>query len=521
MQPLPLSNDGQTLANNLRQAASVDLARSSDEKTHIAGVAAGLYVAYERLRNAAEYTEQHLLLRAAIERFLRRTILFNGSMANVGHELVVELTESGYLHNDTVAIGTVKLIDNFIAQYVNLGRAIESAQHVPHDKARKWTIQVLSVSIEKLLAPHHIIDAFIDFTFKHYLSSIDKTQFAAASDEQFSDALFIAVHRALFKSDIASVRFAVLVRRQNAQAEPTGQFVAVCKAVDTLFQGPLTNKLARLVSRNGAPLRILREVILTDAAPVETLANRPNLLNKIRAVAEYQYQVAHSRLVKGIVRAIIFIVITKVLIGVSAEVPYDLITVGSVAALPLAINLLFPALYMATASWSIKKPGPENTEAIVQQVDRVLYQTDKPPLLYRVHRRVASIGLHTVFNAVYALTFLISFGVAVYVLTRLHFTIVQSAVFFVFFSAVSFLRFRLIQSAHELDFVDHKQSLLAAIADFFYTPFVRLGMWLSDKYKKVNVITILLDFAIELPLKSSLRLLREWVGFMRDKREEI
>src|SRR4051812_18096604 len=119
MQPLPLSNDGQTLANNLRQAASVDLARSSDEKTHIAGVAAGLYVAYERLRNAAEYTEQHLLLRAAIERFLRRTILFSGSMANVGHELVVELTESGYLHNDTVAIGTVKLIDNFIAQYVN------------------------------------------------------------------------------------------------------------------------------------------------------------------------------------------------------------------------------------------------------------------------------------------------------------------------------------------------------------------------------------------------------------------
>ncbi len=519
MQPLPLSNDGLQLVHNLQTTAmEPDVATS--ELVHIAGVATSLYAAYERLRNAAEYTEQHLLLRAAIERFLRRSILMHGSTARLGHELVVELTQAGYLKNDTVSTQTIIKIDEFIAQYNQLATTITASHRISPDKARRWTLQVLSVCIEKLLVPHPKIDAFIDFAYKHYLYAIDRKYFPDVADEAFENALYCAVHRILIKSDIATIRF-YMMAKTNQQDNTTLNFVALCKTVDKLFQSPLTNKLSRLIDRHGAPLRILREVTTAEVYPAHLIDNRSSLLAKVRAVAEDQYELVHRKLVKGVIRAIIFIFITKMLIGLAVEIPYDLMIIGTIAWLPLLINLFFPVLYMATAGWSIGKPAPQNTEAIAGYIDRILYQSEKPPLQYKIERRVTSSNLRSSFNIVYALTFVISFGLVMWILQQLKFSVVHIIIFFIFFSAVSFLRFRLIQTARELELMDNRQSLISAIGDFFYTPFIRLGMWLSDQYKQINVISVLLDYAIELPLKSSLRLLRQWVSFMRDKREEI
>src|SRR5258708_36708787 len=73
------------------------------ETLHVNHVGSGLYVAYEQLRNAAEYTEDHLLLRRAIERFLHRVraLRVQGTKHEVGVELITELTQSGYITNDS------------------------------------------------------------------------------------------------------------------------------------------------------------------------------------------------------------------------------------------------------------------------------------------------------------------------------------------------------------------------------------------------------------------------------------
>jgi hypothetical protein len=50
---------------------------------------------------------------------------------------------------------------------------------------------------------------------------------------------------------------------------------------------------------------------------------------------------------------------------------------------------------------------------------------------------------------------------------------------------------------------------------------VRVGHAISDTYSKANIVTFVLDLAIEMPLKTSLRFVRQWIGFMRDKQEEL
>ena len=132
-----------------------------------------------------------------------------------------------------------------------------------------------------------------------------------------------------------------------------------------------------------------------------------------------------------------------------------------------------------------------------------------------------TLSLVALFLVVYAVGFIGSIALLIWILNRLGYNFVNGLIFFVFFSAVSFLGFRLRQSAHELALIDERQGVIQTLADFLSTPFVRVGHWISDKYAKINLVTLVLDLAIEMPLKTSLRLLRQWISFMRDKQEEL
>jgi hypothetical protein len=147
-----------------------------------------------------------------------------------------------------------------------------------------------------------------------------------------------------------------------------------------------------------------------------------------------------------------------------------------------------------------------------------LYDSEKG-VRYRLPKRDISRGLRLVFNVIYTLAYAASFGLAIWILWKLDFSPVHMAVFFLFFSAVSFFRFRLIQQSKELEMNARRESIFDIVGDFFYTPFIKLGEWLSARYKRINVITVILDLIIEMPLKTTLRILQEWVRFMRDKRE--
>jgi hypothetical protein len=98
---------------------------------------------------------------------------------------------------------------------------------------------------------------------------------------------------------------------------------------------------------------------------------------------------------------------------------------------------------------------------------------------------------------------------------------VQGIIFFVFLSTATFLGFRLSLIVKDIELVKTHQSFLGVLRDFIYTPFIFLGQWLSGKYAQINVVATLLDFAIELPLKSVLRAARRWMRFVDEKKETL
>jgi hypothetical protein len=269
-------------------------------------------------------------------------------------------------------------------------------------------------------------------------------------------------------------------------------------------------------------MRIINELVMDTTEPSEVLSvSRENTLSRIKSMCTTQYNVTNKQLNARIGKTILFILITKTLIGVSIEVPYDLAVAGVIGWVPLLINIFFPLLYMGTISANIATPSRQNTQEVADFADRILYEGAGAPVVYKPKRRVKSKSLRGTFTFVYTLGFVGSIALMIWALNRMGFNIINGAIFFVFFSAVSFLGFRLRQSAHELQLIDEHQGLLQTLVDFLAAPFVRMGHWLSDKYSKANIVTFVLDLAIEMPLKTSLRFVRQWVGFMRDKQEEI
>ena len=85
----------------------------------------------------------------------------------------------------------------------------------------------------------------------------------------------------------------------------------------------------------------------------------------------------------------------------------------------------------------------------------------------------------------------------------------------------SFLGFRLSRMIREIESIETNQNGVTTVRDFLYMPFVVVGRYMNDKYSKVNIVALALDMLIELPLKTTLRLIRQWAAFISAKKDEI
>jgi hypothetical protein len=524
MPPLPLLPSTKRLIANLNRLATPSA--EAAQMIHVADIGAGFYFAYEQLRNVAEYREHHLLLRGSIERYLWRYVHLE-ALEPYGHDLVVELTQAGYLKNDTVSNKTATTIDHTLQDLSDLERVVQTTSPTNPEHLRRWLIQYASVKIETLLSPDPRTAAIMQFAYERYLIAIDKSATVGheVADQKYRVALFCAIQHTIFKSDIATTRYQCLATSLAALTpdQQPAVFVALNDLIDELYQDPLTNRLSRIVSRYGAPMRLLRELIYDGSGPSAalTLANPTSTTAKIKLLCTAAYDRLQSQLNQRIIRTILFVLVTKTLIGISLEVPYDLAFGGQIHWPALLINILFPPLYMATLVARIRTPSSQNTEAIAAYVGRLLYDQGSAELQLRPRQRRITTQLRITFNLLYGAGFIGSIVALAFGLRALGFNLVGGGVFFVFFSAVSFLALRLRRTARELQLLDEHPSALEAVIDFLSTPFVAIGHWLSDRYAKANIITFILDLAIEMPFKSFIRLSRQWIRFLRDKQDDL
>ncbi len=488
------------------QNRSATTSRLHSQKVHVTGAGRTLTYAYEQLRNAAEYAEDHLL-QYAIKRFYKRVFLTRDEavVGDSGEELIIELTLAGYLQNDSIASSLIKQINQLASEYFSA--------HVKYGK-EEWSLDILAVEIEQLLIFDFKREVFAQFAYDYFLKTINRRRFGP-SLSNYEVALFVAVHRALLKSDPAKVRMVLLQRYQ--QRPGSNAYKQTNEMIDGILDSKAADKVYRLVNRQSAPLRILWHLIDDNDNAAQMFESRQQFLSTYGKRIETEYSQINKRINKGVIKSVMFLIITKVLIGIAIEVPYDYATAGSLLLLPLVINLLFPPIYMILLRFTLRLPGPVNAQALTDAADKLLYGDNHAVML----SRQPSKGFGLAFNAVYAMFSILVFGGVALLLVNFGFEILHLFIFFTFLSAASFLGFRLSRQIRELEVVEGQQSGITMLRDFFYLPFVIVGQWISDKYARVNIVALVLDMLIELPLKTTLRLIRQWGIFITNKKDEL
>ncbi len=482
---------------------------------------------YEKIRGIAEYRDEHLVRQHAIRRVLGRRFILTQPTETMAMGLVKELVRSRYFRNQTISLSKVHTIQALLDQYLGVLDQLRM-RHILTDKDQDWILFMVSCAIDEVLSPTTELEALVHVMYQE-VEPMTNLQGINVDPRTRRVQLYLSVYRILLKPDVHRTEYFLLKTLAPHWAIPGSmsveQLAAECyelrKKIRDLIRHPLQKKFMGAYRRFRIPFVVLVTVLRSNG---EALFEEKDVLAKeVTRICEGFYNVYKRKLHIRAIRAFVYIFITKMLLGLLIELPYDLLTVGHIAPVPLLINLLFPPVLLGFIAFSAKFPGKDNTASVIQAINEIVY-VDEPRMVFipqAIGQKKRKVALWVIFSFVYLALFIGSFALLGYILKLLHFNVASGIIFFLFFCLITFFGVTLRRSAKELTLLKPKQSLWLAFVDPFLLPIVQVGRWLSFNVSRVNVFVFIFDILIELPLQALIEITEEWWSFMREKKDEI
>ncbi|HUV72407.1 MAG TPA: hypothetical protein VMW25_05340 [Clostridia bacterium] len=524
-----LSNDIQHLLYLLAQK---DKEKEKEELKPKVGIktSVGLFAfVYERIRNFVDYQEEHLLLRRAITRILVRRVKTSSEPRYLIDCLVNELLMARYLANEELSEDKLPQAQRILYKYLLLYENLGKRKLSDGESLMDFLLSLTAREIEELFSPS-VEDQLVNFTLK----KVEKRaswfgELARGSEEEKRTRLLIGLMRTLAKYDERTIYFKLWKLYFPAWRQATDQEVLLMAKsfteADSIIKKFLNESsgepLSRLLKKHVAPFEILRDLINRGFVEVEEIfSSSEKLTQSAFAAAHDRYHRALSSLRRSAVNSFVYIFITKMVFALAIEIPYELYVSRQVNALPILINLLFPPSLMLFMALTVESPTEKNTQKIVDEILVMTFDADSLETIKIDLEKSKSAFLTYLFRLLYALAFLLTFGLTVYVLRRLYFSAVSLIIFFFFLSTISFFAFRIRSAFKELVVGEEQANIVSNIFDFFMLPFIRLGRAISTGLSELNIFTFIFDIILEAPFKMILEIIEEWARFLREKKEE-
>lgn len=487
--------------------------------------------AYEKLRQAIDYQDEHLLRKNAIERMLKRRLVAGVTADAIAEPLILELIRGRYLPNKTLPATLINQAAEVINRYIHLWTQIP---HLPREDSEKlftWYLGMMSVELNELLAPADHDEALVRLMYRVTHQDIAFAE-EHLSEEEKNTQLYIAIHRALLKSDQSIIRYHLFLRQHREWSTATpeqinslGQRLPNIKAeIDAQLFHSAGELLQRLMKKYTIIFLIFDDLAQQYGAEATQRMMFPDeLINDIKAAYENRRKKILGKITRSIIRSAIYIFLTKMLLLVLIEMPVEnIIYPGQANTLPLIVNLSFPPLLLLLLGVTIRPAGKKNEVSVIDNVETLIYRGDDRHALVRPRKPIRRSAFFTgLFRFTYALTFIIVFGGIISGLTFLHFTPVSTFIFLLFLTIVSFFGIRVRLLSKELLVVDQRENIATVMFDFLTVPVLQVGRWISLRVPKINVLIFFLDVIIEAPFKAFLEASEGFFGFLREKREEI
>jgi hypothetical protein len=296
----------------------------------------------------------------------------------------------------------------------------------------------------------------------------------------------------------------------------------VVEQIDMLLQNPIGPSVLGRIKNFAIYFYFIREVLLANPVGAEALFANPALLDaSIRSILAEKYAVENAKLKRSGIRAILYILATKMVIALPIEMVYDIfvskLTLATLHHTPLAINLIFHPTLLFLLTRNIKALGEDNTLRVISGIHEVVYGESTKLITLRTRE---SGVMEFIFSALYAVLFTVTFGLLLWVLLALHFNPASIALFVLFIALVSYFGLRIRHNAEKWRVYTGNDKVLSLFWNSLTLPIVRLGMWLTRTFSSINVFVFVMDFLVESSFRIILKVFDSFLTFLKDKKEE-
>lgn len=473
-----------------------------------------------------DYRKEEVILRASIERILKRRLLFGGTGKTIAEPLVRELVWARYFPDESIPESITERIQGQIDLYLELRRDIVAKHILPEKEINQWIYHLMSSDVQHILNPDKKRESMANFMFQ-----VMRTHVKIADDtEQVRDAqVFIAVRKNFTKDDLAFLRFHLFNQYFGRLTEEnikhvSAHFMEGYNEIQSQLNYPRRDTIYNYVKKKTAVFLIFEDLLTSQKGNIRELYKTPEELKKaVFDICNFRYKGISSKIRTAIIRSVVFILLTKAVFAIGVEGTYENLVYGEILWPSIILNIAIPPLLMIIASITIRPPGKQNSEYIYMYIHEIL-SNDNPNIGIHLITRKSPPKMKPVLNIIFTtfwfLTFILMFGSIIYILTKLNFNIMSQIVFMFFFAIISFLSYRISQAANAYD-IEYRKSPTAPIKDFLFMPFIQVGRKLTEGISQVNIFLYILDFVIETPFKGMFAFFEQWFFFLQSKREKL
>ena len=404
--------------------------------------------AYERFRNTLEPDEEELLRRKAILRILERRLFEDRSPVTIATTLLQELIRANYIKNSP---------KSYAQQIGHILRKAKQIYTALSPVNAEWFLRLVAVAIDHHLYPPDRQEALVHLMYHDTFPRIAWTDnFVTEVDRPTQ--LYLACHRALFAADNSELAYHYFVHHfpewqqdefDIAQVDHIAKNIPQFhNFITNALEHPACDRLTRLLRPIAVPYLTLRDMVTERG---ESVFDSEQLFTEAAQEAvTHRTKKTRSRISRRAWHSILFLFMTKTLLALLLEVPYEKYLIGQIHYLSLAANITFHPLLLFALATSVRLPGQRNTERVIEQLRKiVLGEGELPTVMISAPRRYGT-TTWSAFAIFYALLFIVIFWGLFTLLDRLEFSLLAMFFFVIFLGLVSFLATRIRRSADEL-----------------------------------------------------------------------
>jgi len=501
---------------------------------HVDEVASAIASFYEKIRGVIDWKEEHLLRKSAIERNLKRKLLLPTEIEEISESLVLELIRSGHFPNDKIEENKIKEVKKSLEKYLFI---INNAGNNPEKlkaELSNWLFSLAACEIEEILAPAIRETALINYMTELMTERIEVRQGKIIQKkipkEEKEIQVYIACQKALFKLDDNTISYYLLIKKypqwfnlsENQLKEISQNIYLVWEEINKELHHPLAEKFYKICEKYDTAYLILGDVIAKDPPEAENKLKQPELLeNFIKECYQKRLEKLKGRMSRAAIYSTISIFVTKILLALAIEIPFDKYFLGGFNKNSLIFNVAIPPLLMFFLVLTIKPPTKENLNMVMIEVMKIVYEKEEKDNYIIKTGKKRGFFLTSLVFLFYLFSFIFSFGVIIWGLKKLNFGLLSIIIFLLFFSLIAFAGLKIRQRSKELNIMEEKTGFLGFLIDIFSMPFVRVGRWLSQQWSRFNIVMVIITALIDMPFHLFVEFLENWRSFLKEKKEEI